>query len=85
MIAGEVHDDGDDIVEKLNGGRVSVARVLFSSIFSGDGLLYISSTVVYLHTHFFPLKLKCFGLKTLKCLPNACTCNYSHKCSLKSI
>ena len=66
MIAGEIHNDGDDIVEKLNGGRVSVARVLFSSIFSGDGLLYISSTVVYLHTHFFSIEIKMFWTQNFK-------------------
>ena len=41
MRAWEIHDDGDDIIEKLNSGRVSVARVLFSSIFSRDGVLYL--------------------------------------------
>ena len=48
MIALEIHDDGDDIIEKLNSGRVSVARVLFSSIFSRVGVLYllVNSTVV---------------------------------------
>ena len=65
-------------------GIVSVARVLFSSVFSQ--YLLVNSTVVSTYFFFFPsLKLKILRLKTLKFLPNACTCNYSHKCSLKPI
>ena len=69
MIAGEIHDDGDDIVEKLNSGRVSVARVLFSSIFSPDGVLYllVNSTVVSTYLFFFPfIEIKIFRAQNFK-------------------